>query len=136
MENYDVEILEQINLKETFKEILNDYVMFDETFNTNPVMYECFANYAFITKPDLKGKYLESYLIDLKQDVVEFFEENGKRQYNYQTLENLAFFRLNKISQQYDLAKNYIKDEEQLNKISNKAKEYKKDLDVIQSLDY
>ena len=136
MENFDVEILEQVNLKETFKEILNDYVMFDETFNTNPVMYECFANYAFITKPDLKGKYLESYLIDLKQDVVEFFEEKSDRQYNYQTLENLAFFRLNKISQQYDLARNYIKDEEQLSKISNKAKEYKKDLDVIQALDY
>ena len=136
MENFDVEILEQVNLKETFKEILDDYVMFDETFNTNPVMYECFANYAFITKPDLKGKYLESYLIDLKQDVVEFFEEKANRQYNYQTLENLAFFRLNKISQQYDLAKNYIKDEEQLSKISNKAKEYKKDLDIIQALDY
>ncbi|MCR4880858.1 MAG: hypothetical protein K6A44_02785 [bacterium] len=136
MENFDVEILEQVNLKETFKEILDDYVMFDETFNTNPVMYECFANYAFITKPDLKGKYLESYLIDLKQDVVEFFEEKADRSYNYQTLENLAFFRLNKISQQYDLAKNYIKDEEQLSKISNKAKEYKKDLDIIQALDY
>ncbi len=135
MENFDVEILNQVNLKETFKEILDDYVMFDETFNTNPTMYECFSNYAFITKPDLKGKYLENYLIDLKQDVVEFFE--GKSwEYNYETLENLAFFRLNKASQQYDLAKNYIKDEEQLNKISNKAKEYKKDLDIIQALSY
>ena len=133
MERFDVEILEQVNLKETFKEILSDYVMFDETFNTNPVMYECFANYAFITKPDLKGKYLETYLRDLKQDVVEFFEGQD-REYNYETLENLAFFRLNKISQQYDLAKHYIKDEEQLNAIANKAKEYKKDLDVIQAL--
>lgn len=133
MEKFDVEILTQVDLKETFKEILDDYVMFDETFNTNPVMYECFANYAFITKPDLKGKYLESYLLDLKQDVVEFFEEK-ERTYDYQTLENLAFFRLSKISQQYDLAKNYIKDEEQLSKIANKAKEYKKDLDIIQSL--
>lgn len=135
MENLNSEILQQVNLKETFKEILNDYVMFDETFNTNSDMYECFSNYAFITKPDLKGKYLENYLIDLKQDVVEFFEE-GEKKYNYQTLENLAFFRLNKISQQYDLAKNYIKDEEQLNAIANKAKEYKKDLDIIQSLAY
>ena len=135
MENYDVEILNQVNLKETFKEILDDYVTFDEMFNTNPVMYECFANYAFITKPDLKGKYLENYLIDLKQDVVEFFE--GKEwEYSYETLENLAFFRLNKASQQYDLAKNYIKDDEQLTKISNKAKEYKKDLDVIKALSY
>ena len=133
MEKVNAEILEQVNLKETFKEILNDYVMFDETFNTNPDMYECFANYAFITKPDLKGKYLESYLLDLKQDIVEFFEEKN-RNYSYETLENLAFFRLNKISQQYDLAKNYIKDEEQLNKIANKAKEYKKDLDIIQTL--
>lgn len=133
MENYDVEIATQINLKETFKEILSDYVMFDETFNSNPVMYECFTNYAFITKPDLKGKYLESYLLDLKQDVVEFFEDKDVK-YNYQTLENLAFFRLNKISQQYDLAKNYIKDEEQLNKIAHKAKEYKQDLDIIQAL--
>jgi hypothetical protein len=135
MENVNVEILSQINLKETFKEILDDYVMFDENFNTNPVMYECFANYAFITKPDLKGKYLENYLIDLKQDVVEFFEEKN-REYNYETLENLAYFRLNKIAQQYDLAKNYIKDEEQLIKISNKAKEYKKDLDIIQALSF
>ena len=88
MENFDVEILNQVNLKETFKEILDDYVMFDETFNTNPTMYECFSNYAFITKPDLKGKYLENYLIDLKQDVVEFFE--GKSwEYNYETLENI-----------------------------------------------
>ena len=133
MENFNVEILEQVNLKETFKEILNDYVMFDETFNTNPVMYECFANYAFITKPDLKGKYLENYLLDLKQDVVEFFE-GEERKYCYRTLENLAFFRLNKVSQQYDLAKNFIKDEEQLAQIQNKAKEYKKDLDIIQAL--
>ena len=133
MENFNVEILEQINLKETFKEILNDYVMFDETFNTNPVMYECFANYAFITKPDLKGKYLENYLLDLKQDVVEFFE-GQERRYCYRTLENLAFFRLNKVAQQYDLAKNFIKDEEQLAQIQNKAKEYKKDLDIIQAL--
>ena len=133
MENFNAEILEQVNLKETFKEILNDYVMFDEKFNTNPEMYECFANYAFITKPDLKGKYLENYLLDLKQDIVEFFEEKD-RKYCYETLENLAFFRLNKASQQYDLAKNYIKDEEQLNKISNKAKEYKQDLDIIQTL--
>ena len=44
MESFNTEILEQVNLKETFKEILNDYVMFDETFNTNPEMYECFAN--------------------------------------------------------------------------------------------
>ena len=135
MENFNIEILEQINLKETFKEILNDYVMFDENFNTNPVMYECFANYAFITKPDLKGKYLENYLLDLKQDVVEFFE-GKERTYCYETLENLAFFRLNKISQQYDLAKHYIKNEEQLNQMANKAKEYKKDLDIIQSLSY
>ena len=135
MENFNIEILEQVNLKETFKEILNDYVMFDENFNTNPVMYECFANYAFITKPDLKGKYLENYLLDLKQDVVEFFE-GQERTYCYETLENLAFFRLNKISQQYDLAKHYIKNEEQLNQMSNKAKEYKKDLDIIQSLSY
>ncbi len=135
MENFNVDILEQINLKETFKEILNDYVMFDENFNTNPVMYECFANYAFITKPDLKGKYLENYLLDLKQDVVEFFEEK-QRDYSYETLENLAFFRLNKIAQQYDLAKNYIKNEEQLSQIANKAKEYKKDLDIIQALSY
>ena len=133
MENLNAEILQQVNIKEAFKEILSDYVMFDETFNTNPDMYECFTNYAFITKPDLKGKYLENYLIDLKQDVVEFFEEKN-RKYNYQTLENLAFFRLNKISQQYDLAKNYIKDEEKLNVIANKAREYKKDLDIIQSL--
>jgi len=133
MENFNVEILEQVNLKETFKEILNDYVMFDETFNTNPVMYECFANYAFITKPDLKGKYLENYLLDLKQDVVEFFE-GQERRYCYRTLENLAFFRLNKVAQQYDLAKNFIKDEEQLAQIQNKAKEYKKDLDIIQAL--
>lgn len=133
MENFNVEILEQVNLKETFKEILNDYVMFDETFNTNPVMYECFANYAFITKPDLKGKYLENYLLDLKQDVVEFFE-GQERRYCYRTLENLAFFRLNKVAQQYDLAKNFIKDEEQLTQIQNKAKEYKKDLDIIQAL--
>ena len=133
MENFNIEILEQVNLKETFKEILNDYVMFDETFNTNPVMYECFANYAFITKPDLKGKYLENYLLDLKQDVVEFFE-GEERKYCYRTLENLAFFRLNKVSQQYDLAKNFIKDEEQLAQIQNKAKEYKKDLDIIQAL--
>ena len=135
MENFDVEIMEQINLKETFKEILNDYVMFDENFNTNPVMYECFTNYAFITKPDLKGKYLETYLLDLKQDVVEFFD-GANHEYSYETLESLAFFRLNKISQQYDLAKHYIKDEEQLTKISNKAKEYKKDLDIIQALAY
>ena len=135
MENYDVEILNQINLKETFKEILDDYVMFDENFNTNPAMYECFANYAFITKPDLKGKYLENYLIDLKQDVVEFFEEQD-HDYTYATLENLAFFRLNKISQQYNLAKNYVKDEEQLTKLSNKAKEYKNDLDIIQALSF
>ena len=74
-------------------------------------------------------------LVDLKQDVVEFFEEKN-REYNYQTLENLAYFRLNKIAQQYDLAKNYIKDEEQLAKISNKAKEYKKDLDIIQALSF
>lgn len=133
MENFNIEILEQVNLKETFKEILNDYVMFDETFNTNPVMYECFANYAFITKPDLKGKYLENYLLDLKQDVVEFFE-GEERRYCYRTLENLAFFRLNKVAQQYDLAKNFIKDEEQLAQIQNKAKEYKKDLDIIQAL--
>ena len=133
MENFNIEILEQVNLKETFKEILNDYVMFDETFNTNPVMYECFANYAFITKPDLKGKYLENYLLDLKQDVVEFFE-GQERRYCYRTLENLAFFRLNKVAQQYDLAKNFIKDEEQLAQIQNKAKEYKKDLDIIQAL--
>ena len=133
MENLNAEILQQVNIKEAFKEILSDYVMFDETFNTNPDMYECFTNYAFITKPDLKGKYLENYLIDLKQDVVEFFEEKN-RKYNYQTLENLAFFRLNKISQQCDLAKNYIKDEEKLNVIANKAREYKKDLDIIQSL--
>ena len=133
MENYGTEILEQVNLKETFKETLSDYVMFDETFNTNSNMYECFANYAFITNPDLKGKYLESYLLDLKQDVVEFFEEQH-REYNYRTLENLAFFRLSKISQQYDLAKNYVKDEEQLNKLSSKAKDYKKDLDIIQAL--
>ena len=133
MENFNVEILEQVNLKETFKEILNDYVMFDETFNTNPVMYECFANYAFITKPDLKGKYLENYLLDLKQDVVEFFEGQEKK-YCYRTLENLAFFRLNKAAQQYDLAKNFIKDEEQLAQMQNKAKEYKKDLDIIQAL--
>ena len=133
MENFNVEILEQVNLKETFKEILNDYVMFDETFNTNPVMYECFANYAFITKPDLKGKYLENYLLDLKQDVVEFFE-GQERRYCHRTLENLAFFRLNKVAQQYDLAKNFIKDEEQLAQIQNKAKEYKKDLDIIQAL--
>ena len=135
MENFNVEILEQVNLKETFKEILNDYVMFDETFNTNPVMYECFANYAFITKPDLKGKYLENYLLDLKQDVVEFFEGQEKK-YCYRTLENLAFFRLNKVAQQYDLAKNFIKDEEQLAQIQNKAKEYKKDLDIIQALSF
>ena len=133
MESINTEILEQVNLKETFKEILSDYLMFDETFNTNSNMYECFVNYAFITNPDLKGKYLENYLIDLKQDVVEFFEEK-QRDYSYETLENLAFFRLNKISGQYDLAKNYIKDEEQLAKISNKAKEYKKDLDIIQAL--
>jgi len=135
MENFNVEILNQINLKESFKEILDDYVMFDENFNTNSTMYECFANYAFITKPDLKGKYLENYLIDLKQDVVEFFEGED-RVYNYETLENLAFFRLNKVSQQYDLAKNYVKDDEQLEKISNKAKEYKKDLDIIQALSF
>ena len=135
MENYGVEVLEQVNLKETFKEILSDYVMFDETFNTNPDMYECFSNFAFITNPDLKGKYLENYLIDLKQDVVEFFESQDKK-YNYQTLENLAYFRLDKISQQYDLAKNYIKDAEQLRKISDKAKVYKKDLDIIQALSF
>jgi len=135
MERFNIEILEQVNLKETFKEILADYVMFDENFNTNPVMYECFANYAFITKPDLKGKYLENYLIDLKQDVVEFFEEQD-RTYCYQTLENLAFFRLNKVAQQYDLAKNFIKDEEQLAQIQKKAKEYKKDLDIIQALSF
>ena len=135
MENLDAEILEQVNLKETFKEVLSDYVMFDEAFNTNPVMYECFANYAFITKPDLKGKHLEDYLIDLKQDIVEFFEEE-ERQYSYRTLENLAFFRLNKVSQQYDLAKNYIKDKERLSKIADKAQEYKKDLDIIQALAY
>ena len=133
MENYGIEILEQVNLKETFKDLLNDYVIFDETFNTNSAMYEFFTNYAFATNPDLKGKYLESYLLDLKQDVVEFFD--GKDyEYNYQTLENLAYFRLNKIAQQYDLAKNYIKDEEQLNKISAKAKSYKNDLDIIQAL--
>ena len=135
MENFNIEILEQVNLKETFKEILNDYVMFDETFNTNPVMYECFANYAFITKPDLKGKYLENYLLDLKQDVVEFFEEKD-RTYSYETLENLAFFRLNKIAQQYDLAQKFMKNEEQLVQLSNKAKDYKKDLDIIQSLSF
>ena len=135
MENFNIEILEQVNLKETFKEILSDYVMFDETFNTNPVMYECFSNYAFITKPDLKGKYLESYLLDLKQDVVEFFEEKD-RTYSYETLENLAFFRLNKIAQQYDLAQKFVRDEEQLTHMSNKAKDYKKDLDIIQSLSF
>ena len=135
MENFNIEILEQVNLKETFKEILSDYVMFDETFNTNPVMYECFSNYAFITKPDLKGKYLESYLLDLKQDVVEFFEEKD-RTYSYETLENLAFFRLNKIAQQYDLAQKFVRDEEQLTQMSNKAKDYKKDLDIIQSLSF
>lgn len=133
MENFNLEVLEQINVKETFKEILSDYVIFDESFSNNTVMYECFINFAFITKPDLKGKYLENYLLDLKQDVVEFFDIQN-HEYNYQTLENLAFFRLNKISQQYDLAKNYIKNKEQLNQISNKAKEYKKDLDIIQSL--
>ena len=135
MENFNIEILEQVNLKDTFNEVLNDYVMFDENFNTNSVMYECFANFAFITKPDLKGKYLENYLIDLKQDVVEFFEEKD-RTYCYETLESLAFFRLNKIAQQYDLAQKFIKDKEQLEKISNKAKEYKRDLDIIQALSY
>ena len=135
MENFNIEILEQVNLKETFKEILSDYVMFDETFNTNPAMYECFSNYAFITKPDLKGKYLENYLLDLKQDVVEFFEEKD-RTYSYETLENLAFFRLNKIAQQYDLAQKFMKNEEQLVQLSNKAKDYKKDLDIIQSLSF
>mgnify|MGYP003297129682 CR=1 FL=1 len=135
MENLNTEILEQVNLKETFKETLSDYVIFDETFNTNSDMYECFTNYAFITKPDLKGKYLENYLIDLKQDVVEFFE-NQDHKYSYSTLENLAFFRLNKIAGQYDLAKNYIKDKDQLSKISSKAKEYKNDLDIIQALSF
>lgn len=133
MENFNVEILEQINLKETFKEVLDDYLIFDENFNSNPVMYDCFVNFAFITKPDLKGKYLEKYLIDLKQDVVEFFDDK-EHQYSYQMLENLAYFRLKKISQQYDLAKNYVKNEEQLRQISNKAKEYKNDLDIIQAL--
>ena len=135
MENFNVDILEQVNLKETFKEILDDYVMFDENFNNNSEMYECFVNFAFITKPDLKGKYLEQYLIDLKQDVIEFFDDKP-HEYSYRTLENLAYFRLNKISQQYDLVKNYMKNEEQLNQISNKAKEYKKDLDIIQALAY
>ena len=135
MENFNVEILEQINLKETFKEILDDYIMFDDNFSTNSTMYDCFINYAFITKPDLKGKYLECYLLDLKQDIIEYFEDEN-HDYSYETLEGLAFFRLNKISKQYDLAKNYIKNEEQLSKISNKAKEYKRDLDIIQALSY
>ena len=74
-------------------------------------------------------------MLDLKQDVVEFFE-GKERTYCYETLENLAFFRLNKIAQQYDLAKNFIKNDEQLSQIQNKAKEYKKDLDIIQSLSF
>ena len=65
----------------------------------------------------------------------EFFE-GKERTYCYETLENLAFFRLNKIAQQYDLAKNFIKNDEQLSQIQNKAKEYKKDLDIIQSLSF
>ncbi|MDD3593949.1 MAG: hypothetical protein PHX18_04915 [Candidatus Gastranaerophilales bacterium] len=121
--------------KNSFRDNLDNYIIFDEEFNTNSVLYETFFNYAFLQKPDLQGKYLEKYLFDLKQDVVEYFEEN-KAVYNFETLLNLAYFRLKKASEQYSLLKNYVKDEKKLTDVTKKAKQYKEEFELVLALKY
>lgn len=121
------------DIKSKYSCDLNPSSDIDKHYLQNPVLKEILDNYTIITNPELSGKYLENYQADLKQDIIECFEDS-EVEYSIASLNKVAYFRLVKVSNQYSLEKSFSSCGSKLESISQKAKSYKKEYDIVSCL--
>jgi len=96
-------------LKEQFLANLNSESVLDRKFLENSELLNILKNYTLIIAPTLTGKFLESFQNGLKQDIIEYIEDNNIV-YSVETMCKIAFFRLQKISKKNYLEKVYSSD--------------------------
>ena len=105
----------------------------DQNFILNNTLRELFEGYVLLTNPELVGVELAAFQEGLKQDIIEYFEDYSV-EYSLNSLCGIAFFRLNKVSNQYTISKSFGVEKEKLEQIKLKANSIKSEYDLLSIL--
>ena len=121
------------SFKMQFSRDLDSSSEIDAKFLNNAELKELLENYTLITHSELTGKFLSNYQAELKQDILEYFDDK-EPEYSLDNLYKIAFFRLQKACKKYYLEEVYGADEEKLTALKRHASRIRREYDIISAL--
>jgi hypothetical protein len=116
--------------KNVYSKNLNPDCAIDKRFIANSELKNTLENYTLLINPELTGKYLEIFQKDLKQDILEYFEDKEVDN-SAGTLAQIAYLRLSKATNQFILEQSIKGNTDEIKK---KAIKYKNEYDIISYL--